>query len=34
VLSEDGSSKGSALVAAVDRRLKMAPVTYEKRLPS
>ncbi|CAF1256885.1 unnamed protein product [Adineta steineri] len=35
VLSEDGSSKGSALVAAVDRRLKTAPMTYDKtNLPS
>ncbi|CAF2636265.1 unnamed protein product [Rotaria sp. Silwood2] len=34
VLSEDGSSKGSALVAAVDRRLKTASVTYEKSFPS
>ncbi|CAF0957955.1 unnamed protein product [Adineta steineri] len=35
VLSEDGSSKGSALVAAVDRRLKTAPMTYDKKnLPS
>lgn len=34
VLSEDGSSKGSALVAAVDRRLKTTPVRYEKNLPS
>jgi hypothetical protein len=33
VLSEDGSSKGSALVAAVDRRLKTT-VTYEKTFPS
>ncbi|CAF1143252.1 unnamed protein product [Adineta ricciae] len=34
VLSEDGSSKGSALVAAVDRRLKTSPMAYEKNLPS
>ncbi|CAF0794977.1 unnamed protein product [Rotaria sordida] len=34
VLSEDGSSKGSALVAAVDRRLKTASSTYEKNFPS